>query len=245
MNFRRCAHVILVTVLRSSLILLALTTMAHADKGTIKGTVIYEGEVPDAPKVKRDADPYCAKTAKTSDELLVTHGKLKDVVVRIKNGTLGAKATAPAEPLVLDQKECTYLPHVSGIVAGQKIKVRNSDGTFHNVRGTIGGKSIWNKPHAAGAPDLDLAPETKPDDIVEVQCDVHPWMHAYIAVQDSPYFAVTKEDGTFEITGLEQGSYTIESWHPVLGTRTMKVVIGRGARGTVNARLSYKAGAAP
>ena len=228
------------TVLRSTLVLLALTALAHAGKGTIKGTVIYEGEAPEAPKVKRDTDPYCAKTVKTSEELIVTHGKLKDAVVRIKNGTLSAKTAAPVEPLVLDQKECTYLPHVSAIVAGQKIKVRNSDGTFHNVRGTIGGNSIWNKPHAASAPDLDVAPDTKPDDIVEVQCDVHPWMHAYIAVQDSPFFAVTKEDGTFEITGLEMGTYTIESWHPKLGMRSMKVVIGRGARGTVNARLSYK-----
>ena len=243
MNIRPGRHVIVPDVLRPGLILVALTSLAHADapRGTIKGTVIYEGEAPDAPKVKRDTDPYCAKTPKTSDELIVTHGKLKDAVVRIKEGTV-PKAAVPADPLVLDQKECTYLPHVSGMVAGQKIKVRNSDGTFHNVRGTIGGKSIWNKPHPAGTPDLDLAPETHAGDIVEVQCDVHPWMHAYIAVHDSPYFAVTKEDGTFEITGLEQGSYTIESWHPKLGTRTMKVVIGRGARGTVNARLSYKAG---
>ena len=238
-------------MLRPGLILVALTALAHADapkgepkgapKGTIKGTVIYEGEVPDAPKLKRDSDPYCAKIPKTSDELIVTHGKLKDAVVRIVDGTL-PKAAAPAEALVLDQKECTYLPHVSGIVAGQKLKVHNSDGTFHNVRGTVAGKSIWNKPHAMGAPDLDLAPETHAGDIVEVQCDVHPWMHAYIAVHANPYFAVTKEDGTFEITGLEQGDYTIESWHPKLGLRTMKVVIGRGARGTVNARLSYKQG---
>ena len=228
-------------MLRTSLFLVALTALAHADapKGTIKGTVIYEGEAPEAKQVKRDSDPYCAKTAKTSDELVVTHGKLKDAVVRIVDGPKGA---APAAPVVLDQKECTYLPHVSAMIAGQKLVVRNSDGTFHNVRGTVGGKSIWNKPHAAGAPDLDLVPETHAGDVVEVQCDVHPWMHAYIAVQDGPFFAVTKEDDTFELTGLEQGKYTIESWHPKLGKRTMKVEIGRGARGTVNARLSYKAG---
>jgi hypothetical protein len=229
-------------VLRTTLVLIALCSVAHADKGTIKGTVIYEGEVPDAPVVKRDTDPYCAKIKKTSDELIVTHGKLKDAVVRVIDGP---KGPVPAAPLVLDQKECTYLPHVSAMIAGQKLKVRNSDGTFHNVRGTIGGKSIWNKPHAAGAADLDLAPETHAGDIVEVQCDVHPWMHAYIAVEDTPLFAVTGEDGKFEITGLEMGSYTIESWHPKLGKRTMKVEIGRGARGTVNARLSYKASDSP
>ena len=239
LNTRLSRHVIVIAVLRSTLVatLLALTSLAHADKGTIKGTVIYEGEVADPAPVKRDADPYCAKIKKTSDDLLVTHGKLKDAVVRVIDGP---KGTAPTAPLVLDQKDCTYLPHVSAIIAGQKIKVRNSDGTFHNVRGTIGGKSIWNKPHAANAADLDLAPETHGGDVVEVQCDVHPWMHAFIAVEDGPMFAVTGDDGKFEITGLEIGSYTIESWHPKLGKRTMKVEIGRGARGTVNALLSYK-----
>jgi plastocyanin len=223
-------------MLRSTLVLVALTAIAHA--GTIRGTVIYEGEVADPAPVKRDSDAFCKKTPKTSDELIVTHGKLKDAVVRVIDGPKGA---VPAAPLVLDQKECTYLPHVSAMLAGQKIAVRNSDGTFHNVRGTIGGKSIWNKPMPAGAAAIDLAPETHGGDVIEVQCDVHPWMHAFIAVEDTPMFAVTGEDGKFEITGLEIGSYTIESWHPKLGKRTMKVEIGRGARGDVNARLSYKA----
>lgn len=222
---------------RPILVLVALTGIATADKGTVKGTVTYEGEGPAPAEIKRTSDPYCAKNKAPSDELIVTHGKVKDAVVRIVDGP---KGPPPATPLVLDQKDCTYAPHVSAVIAGQKLKVKNSDGTFHNVRGTVDGKSIWNKPHAAGSPDLDLAPELKAGDVVEVQCDVHPWMHAYIAVQDTPLFAVTGDDGKFELSGLEIGTYTIESWHPKLGKRTMKVEIGRGARGTVNARLSYK-----
>ena len=225
--------------MRAALLLLLVPALAHADvpKGSVKGTVTYEGEAPEAPVPDRKSDPYCNKTKLPSDELIVTHGKVKDAIVRVLNMP---KTAPPAEPLTLDQKQCTYSPHVSGIVAGQKIRVRNSDGTFHNVRGTIDGKALWNKPHAQGAPDLDLAPDTKAGDIVEVQCDVHPWMHAYIAVQDSASFVVTKEDGQFEITGLPMGTYTIESWHPKLGKKTMKIEIGRGARANVNARLSYK-----
>ena len=63
----------------------------------------------------------------------------------------------------------------------------------------------------------------------------------HVAVQDHPYFAVTKPDGTFEIKGLAKGTYTLEAWHPVLGTKTMKIEIGKGKRADVTARFSYKA----
>jgi hypothetical protein len=134
-----------------------------------------------------------------------------------------------------------YSPRVVGIVAGQKIQVRNSDSTFHNVWGVVKTKDLFNKPQAPKAPDLTLDPSAaKPDDIVELKCGVHGWMHAYIAVQDHPYFAVTAADGSFEIKGLAKGTYTLEAWHPELGTKTMTVVIGKGKRADVTARFSFK-----
>ena len=66
-------------------------------------------------------------------------------------------------------------------------------------------------------------------------------MHAYITVQDHPYFAVSNTDGSFEIKGLAKGTYTLEAWHPELGTKSMTVVIGKGKRADVTARFSYKA----
>jgi len=62
-----------------------------AKKGSIKGTVIYEGEAPPRTPLRRDSDPYCAKTPKLDDDVIVTKGKLKDVLVRIKNGTMGRR----------------------------------------------------------------------------------------------------------------------------------------------------------
>src|SRR4051812_13148108 len=68
--------------------------------GSIKGTVIFEGEAPDRKPLVRDSDPYCHKTAKLSEEVIVTKGKLKDVLVRIKNGAGGTHAP-PAQPVVI------------------------------------------------------------------------------------------------------------------------------------------------
>ncbi len=220
--------------------LFCLPTLAHADNvGTIKGTVLFEGEPPDRPAQKRDVDPVCAKTPQLADDVIVTKGKLKDVLVRVKNGSFG-KFPVPTEPVTLDQRGCLYAPHVLGVFAGQTLRVKNSDNTFHNVHGQISGKNLWNKPHAPKDADLSLETSMHADDIVEIRCDIHAWMHAYAVVQDHPYFAVTDDAGTFEITGLPIGTYTLEAWHPKLGMKTLTVKIGRAKLGTVTARFSYK-----
>jgi plastocyanin len=208
--------------------------------GGVKGTVIFEGEPPERKTLRRDTDPFCQKTEKLAEDVVVTRGKLKDVLVRVKNGSAG-KHAIPTAPVVIDQRECMYTPRVVGLVAGQKIQVRNSDGTFHNVHGTLRGKLLWNKAHGAKAPDLALDTGAVADDVVDIVCDVHPWMHAYAVVQDHPFFAVSGEDGTFEIKGLAPGSYELEAWHPTLGSRKLKIKIGTGAKAVVPARISYKA----
>jgi hypothetical protein len=221
-------------------LVLVCAAASPALAGSIKGTVLFEGEPPTREPLQRDTDPKCSRS-KPDEALVVTKGKLRDVVVRIKNGTAG-KHAAPQTPVVLDQKDCTYEPRVVGMFAGQKLQVKNSDNTFHNVWGQLANKDLFNKPQGPKAADLHLDPSTaRPGDVVELKCGAHPWMHAYVAVHDHPFFAVTRTDGTFEIKDLPIGTYTLEAWHPELGSKSMKVVIGKGKRGDVTARFSWKA----
>jgi hypothetical protein len=227
------------TRLAHAFLLASALASPPAMAGSVKGTVLFEGEPPTQPTLQRDSDPKCAK-GRSDEAVVVTKGKLRDVVVRVKNGT-GGKHAAPATAVFIDQQDCMYTPRVVGIVAGQKLQVRNSDNTFHNVWGVVQNKDLFNKPQAPKAADLSLDPSAaKAGDVVELKCGAHGWMHAYVAVQDHPYFAVTKADGTFEIQGLAKGTYTLEAWHPVLGTKTMKIEIGKGKRADVTARFSYK-----
>lgn len=219
------------------LVLISSPAFAEAPKGKITGTVIFEGTDPVRKDQVRDTDPYCAKKPALVDDVIVTKGKLKDVFVRIKNPPKGSALPPPA---ILDQKDCSYSPRMVAVAPGSKIAVRNSDGTFHNVNGSIAGKLLWNKPMAENDPALALDATSKAGDVIDLVCNVHPWMKAYAVAIDHSFYAITGADGSFVISGLPVGSYTIEAWHPKLGSKTLDIKIGTGTKATVPARIGYK-----
>jgi len=62
--------------------------------------------------------------------------------------------------------------------------------------------------------------------LMPFKCDVHNWMHAYVGVLDHPLFSVSAADGTFTISGVPPGTYTIEAVHEKLGAQTQIVTVG-------------------
>jgi hypothetical protein len=166
----------------------------------------------------------------------VTDGGVADVLVYVKSGISGTYPP-PAEPVLLDQQGCDYTPHMLGMVAGQQLKIRNSDDTLHNIhpRPTV------NQEFNVGQPRKGMESTKtfdKPEQLIPVGCDVHPWMRAYISVLPHPFFAVTKEDGTFEIKGLPAGEYEVEAAHGRLKTAVGKVSVKDGEAAKLD--LAYK-----
>jgi plastocyanin len=206
-----------------------LTLGAAAGAGTVTGTVTYDGKVPNLKPLDVAAEPICAKKHPTvpNEALVLGPGNsMGNVMVRVVKGLPAGKTyPAPAQPVVMDQQGCQYVPHVMGIMVGQPFKALNSDGVLHNVHALASVNRPFN---LAMPPTRKEATETfsKEEGMFVIKCDVHPWMRAYMGVLSHPFFAVTKQDGKFQIANLPAGTYVIEAWHEKLGTQTANVTVG-------------------
>lgn len=208
-----------------TLALLVVVVGLPAFAGSLKGTVTYDGPPAEKKKLLRDADPLCA-AKEMFDESLLTgkKGALGNVVVRVVDAP--PRAQKPSGPAVLDQVDCMYRPRVITFAPGQKIQVRNSDGTLHNVRGKQAARTLFNRPQPPGSPPIERSAPEKADVLI-FQCDVHPWMIAYAVKSPTGFDAVTDASGKFEIRDLPEGTWTVEVWHETLGTSRKTVKVGK------------------
>jgi plastocyanin len=150
---------------------------------------------------------------------------------------MGMIGPAPS-PVVLDQVGCKYVPHVIAIVQGETVEFRNSDGTMHNIHTmptVVGNEPIDISQGAKGAPVTKQF--AKPEVMMPVRCNNHPWMNAFINVSATPFFAVTDADGHFGISGLPAGTYTLAAVHEKMGEQDMTVTVT--PQGTAKADFSF------
>lgn len=195
----------------------------------IKGNAVIHGTVRlvgTAPKMNAIQGAACdAGSHAIQDETVVIDGAggLKNVVVTIQGIGPGA---GRGETPVLDQVHCTYVPHVLAMTAGQELIVRSSDATVHNVHLIATKNPAMNL--AMSRPGTEKRLTLEQPEIITTKCDVHPWMTAYIAVIENPFFAVTSEDGHFEITGLPAGTYKLVAWHELYGQIEQPITLADG-----------------
>ena len=204
--------------------------------GRIVGVVTLTGIPPKPKSIDMASDKICARIGgrPTTRGYRTRDGALLDVLVHVKNPPAGEYA-APAAPVVLDQIACRFDPRVLGIQIKQPLMLINSDPTLHNV-------------HAYGKQEFNLAMPTqgqrirrkfkRPELMLEVRCDIHPWMAAWIGVLKHPFFATTSTAGAFSIPGLPAGTYELEAWHPSAGTRTVEAVVASRAEVAISFEFS-------
>jgi plastocyanin len=187
----------------------------------VTGKVTLDGEAPERGTVDMSAVEQCAQlhTEPVLEEEVVAGegGELANVVVSVKPAEGELSGEVPSEPAVLDQEGCQYKPHVLAVMTGQEFHVKNSDAFLHNVHSMAEKNPAFNKGQPNVDPGMKVDPMKEPE-AFEVKCDVHPWMKAHVVVFPHPYFAVSKDDGTYEIpAGLPDGKYTVTFWHEKFG----------------------------
>lgn len=213
--------------------------------GEITGQVFFEGQAPPRVRFRMQRVPACARAnpdGAYSEEVVVNDNKtLRDVFVYVKDGLGNYAYPAPAEEPVLDQKGCVFIPHVLGIMAGQKLRIKNSDANSHNVNAASTQNPAWNESMPPGGGDLEQQ-FARPEIMVPVKCNVHPWMKAFIGVVAHPFFAVTDDTGSFTIRGLPPGEYTLATWQEKYGVQEQKITLGPKETKTVRFEYSGSSG---
>jgi hypothetical protein len=201
--------------------------------GTIKGRIVWgEEELPPVQviDVTKDKEHCLAKGPIHSEEWVVNKDNKGVRWTFVWLTTEDPKThKLPIHPVLqkvngkeamMDQPCCMFVPHVLGIREGQDVLVKNSAPVAHNVNWS--GNPLKNIPGnvlipAGGSHRITgLKADRLP---LKVQCNIHPWMNAWLGVFDHPYFAVADADGRFEIKQAPAGTYRLVVWHGSVGYR--------------------------
>ena len=165
--------------------------------------------------------------AQVDGKVLLPDGKpAKEAIVYLKgNGT-----STPLHNATVDQRNKTFIPHVSVITQGTRVRFPNDDTVFHNVFAYYQAKKFDLGMYPRGA--SKTVTFDKPG-LVALLCNVHSSMSAFIMVVDTPYYAVTDAEGRFHIADVAAGSYTLHGWHESGGQATETVAVDGDVQGEV------------
>lgn len=203
---------------------------APAKASAVAGTVKLVGAAPRSKGMSMTADPVCAKQhpggMPAQDVVEGVNGQLSNVIVFVSKGLEGKTFDPPIGSAVIEQKGCVYEPHVVALRVNQKLRVVNDDTTSHNIHPFPANNREWNRAQPPGA--LVEESFSREEIAIPVRCNIHPWMRAYVAVFQHPYFQVTGKEGAFDLSNLPPGDYNITAWHEKLGSLTQQVHVAQG-----------------
>jgi hypothetical protein len=192
---------------------------AAAGWGTIKGKFVVDGAAPTLAAVDASKDAFCVEHKPVDESVVVDDkGNLANVVVFLRTGRnqkvevhpdYAASATTPA---VLDNKGCSFIPHISLVRTGQPFVIKNSDPVGHNTNVKLMKNGATNTTIAAGEENKRVLAKAEAVPL-PVDCNIHPFMHAWVLVKDDPYMVASSADGTFEIKNVPAGKHEFEFWH--------------------------------
>lgn len=199
----------------------------------VRGRVTIAGppREKEAVPVYRDSE-YCGEVV-THDALLIdpsTRG-ISGVVVSLEGVEKGKPLTPSDKVLTLEieSKKCRFSPRISARTVGVVLEIRNNDPILHNLhvrKDTRFGPTVINVIQPAGTRSVQKP--FRETGLLDVRCDVHPFMAAFIHVFEHPYFAITDGSGQFEMTQVPAGVYKLHIWHETLGSQVKQVKVPPG-----------------
>ena len=236
------------------LIIGTMTSLAFA--GNITGTVIYEGDAPARTALTiNTTEQHCidSTAGAKSENLVVSKGKgIQNVVIYARGR--GYTVTPLKENVVVDQKNCRYLPHVLVVPTGSTVELTSSDPVAHNVHSHAEKNEAKNVQIAQKGTKIPY--KITKAEAIKLTCDIHAWMTGYIVAVDSNYYTVTgqKDDkdkfidpdtyeestdtGKFTLKDVPAGRTRVIAWHEDLGSANKTVEVPEEGDVTVEFKSS-------
>jgi plastocyanin len=206
--------------------------------GTIRGMVRFTGAAIEQKKLPVTVDhSVCGKEKDAEDIVLSPEKGIRNVVVSLQAPPPGAKWPVALPIVQMDQEQCVFVPRVVVVPVGGTVEFLNTDRLLHNLHSDSTGNPKFNRTQPRGR-TIPIA--LKEPEIIRVDCDLHPWMRAWVVVADHPFYAVTNAQGEFMLDNVPPGEYTLKLWQESLGTVTKDVTVREEAITTVAVELSKK-----
>ena len=206
--------------------------------GSIKGKIKAAKKVDDTELIIDKDVGFCGNKQSAFKYLLSPSLEVKNVLVIVEDVEKGK--AAPKKDLIIDNNKCRFEPLVSIAYLKSNYIIKNSDSILHNTNlGKVQRKGVRRTVYNLALPFKDQVIK-KPNRVagmINIKCDSHPWMRAYIYSSKHPYVAITDEKGNYEIKDLLPGKYQVKIWHEGFGQVVKKVTVTAGKSSELNATL--------
>jgi len=117
---------------------------------------------------------------------------------------------AKTSPKKMEQRGFQFRPGLLVVQTGTPVIFPNQDPLYHSVFSYSPVKRLdlgrYRQGEEPPAVTMDLP------GMIQLFCEVHDHMRGTILIVDTPWFAVTDEQGNFEIRGIPAGKYPVKVW---------------------------------
>lgn len=196
--------------------------------GEISGTITFDGDLPEPRKLAIVKDQETCGQRDATVPLIRTNDKkqVADAVIFIADIREGKSFDKRAEPPLINQHHCEFVPHVQAVRLKEDVAILNSDPVAHNIKADQRIYTLFNvlQPQQG----MKSLKQFDKSGLVSLHCNVHDWMQGWLWVFPHPYHAVTGEDGSFAMKNVPPGKYELVIWQEHLGSvkKTVEVKAG-------------------
>ncbi len=216
------------------------------NSGSLSGEVTFLGDLPNPKGYNLVSFPdpvFCGRISTGTGWRLLQpfqigkEGQFQNVVIYIEGIEQGKKFDYT--PPQIEAIDCKFSPYITVVRDRQEVKVVNMDPVMHDIQAyetskfgarvlfnlplpvssklrkddLMKGKKVKNRAGRVVSPKIKMK---KGRNIFAMQCGFHPYMESWGIAMDSPYFALSDNNGTFQIGEIPPGTYQVVVWHPMV-----------------------------